>query len=48
LASEVLFCFPALRFDVLSPYRDSRCCGTRKLGKEKQKSYDLFRYLDGS
>ena len=40
LASEVLFCFPALRFDVLSPYRDSRYCGTPKPGKEKQKSYN--------
>jgi hypothetical protein len=40
LASEVLFCFPALRFDVFSPYRDSRYCGAPERGKEKQKSYD--------
>ena len=40
LASEVLFCFPALRFDVFSPYRDSRYCNAPKPGKEKQKSYD--------
>jgi hypothetical protein len=40
LASEVVFCFPALRFDVFSPYRDSRYCGAPKPGKEKQKSYD--------
>ena len=39
LASEVLFCFPALRFDAFSPYRDSRYCGAPKPGKEKQKSY---------
>ena len=40
LTSEVVFCFPALRFDVFSPYRDSRYCGAPKPGKEKQKSYD--------
>jgi hypothetical protein len=40
LASEVLFCFPALRFDVFSPYRDGRYCGAPKPGKEKEKSYD--------
>ena len=40
LASEVVFCFPALRFDVFSPYRDSRYCGAPKPGKEKQKSYN--------
>ena len=40
LASEVLFCFPALRFDVFSPHRDSRYRGASKPGKEKQKSYD--------
>jgi hypothetical protein len=37
---EALFCFPALRFDVFSPYRDTRYCGAPKPGKEKQKSYD--------
>jgi hypothetical protein len=40
LPSEVLFCFPALRFDVFSPYRDGRYCSAPKPGKEKQKSYD--------
>jgi hypothetical protein len=40
LASEVLFCFPALRFDMFSPYRDGRYCSAPKPGKEKQKSYD--------
>ena len=40
LASEVVFCFPALRFDAFSPYRDSRYCSAPKPGKEKQKSYD--------
>ena len=40
LASEILFCFPALRFDVFSPYRDGRYRGAPKPGKEKQKSYD--------
>jgi hypothetical protein len=40
LASEVVFCFPALRFDAFSPYRDGRYCGAPKPGKEKQKSYD--------
>ena len=39
LASEVVFCFPALRFDAFSPYRDSRYCCAPKPGKEKQKSY---------
>ena len=38
--SEVLFCFPALGFDVFSPYRDGRYCSASKPGKEKQKSYD--------
>ena len=28
-------CFPALRFDAFSPYRDSRYCGAPKPGKEK-------------
>lgn len=37
---EALFCFPALRFDALSPYRDSAYCGASKPGKEKQKSDD--------
>ena len=37
---EALFCFPALRFDVFSPYRDSRYCSAPKPGKEKEKSYD--------
>jgi len=37
---QTLFCFPALRFDVFSPYRDSRYCSAPKPGKEKQKSYD--------
>ena len=40
LASEVLFCFPALRFDVFPPYRDSRYYSAPKPGKEKQKSYN--------
>jgi hypothetical protein len=40
LASEVLFCFAGLRFQVFSPYRDSRYCGAPKPGKEKQESYD--------
>ena len=40
LASVVVFCFPALRFDMFSPYRDSRYCGAPERGKEKQKSYD--------
>ena len=39
LASEVVFCFPALRFDAFSPYRDSRYCCAPKPGKEKHKSY---------
>jgi hypothetical protein len=38
LTSKVVSCFPALRFDVVSPYRDSRYYGTPKPGKEKQKS----------
>jgi len=40
LTSEVLFCFPGLRFDVFSPYRDGRYRSAPKPGKEKQKSYD--------
>src|SRR5260370_9623036 len=40
LALEVLFCFPASRFDVFSPYRDGRYRGAPNPGKEKQKSYD--------
>jgi hypothetical protein len=40
LASEVLFCFPALRFDVFSPQRDGRYRGAPKPWKEKQKSYN--------
>jgi hypothetical protein len=40
LASEVLFCFPASRFDVVSPYRDGRYRCAANPGKEKQKSYD--------
>jgi hypothetical protein len=40
LASEVLFCFAGLRFQVFSPYRDGRYCGAPKPGKEKQKSYN--------
>jgi len=40
LGSEVLFSFPALRFDMFSPYRDSRYCGASKPGKEKHKSYN--------
>ena len=40
LTSDVLFCFPALRFDVFSPYRDGRYCSAPKPGEEKQKSYD--------
>jgi hypothetical protein len=40
LASEVLFCFPALHFDVFSPQRDGRYRGAPKPWKEKQKSYD--------
>jgi hypothetical protein len=38
--NEVLFCFPALRFEVFSPYRSSRYCGAPKPGKEKHKGYD--------
>ena len=37
---EALFYFPALRFNVFSPYRESRYCGAPKPGEEKQKSYD--------
>jgi hypothetical protein len=37
---EAFFCFPALRFDAFSPYRDSRNCCAPKPGKEKQKSDD--------
>jgi hypothetical protein len=40
LASDVLFCFPALCFDVFSPYRDGQYCDAPKPGKDKQKSYD--------
>ena len=40
LASEVLFCFPALRFDVFSPQRDGRYRGAPKPWKEKQKGYN--------
>ena len=40
LRSEVLFFFPALRFDVFSPYRHSRHCGAPQPGKEKHKSYN--------
>lgn len=40
LTSDVLFCFPGLRFDVFSPYRDGRYCSAPKPGKEKQKSYN--------
>ena len=40
LTSEVLFCFPAVRFHVFSPYRHQRHCSAPKPGKEKQKSYD--------
>src|SRR5437667_6163443 len=40
LTSEVLFCFPALRFEVFSPYRDGRHPSAPKPGKEKQKSYN--------
>jgi hypothetical protein len=40
LASEVLFCFPALRFDVFSAYRDGQYCSAPKPWKEKQKSYN--------
>jgi hypothetical protein len=38
--SEILFCFPVLRFDAFSPYRDSRYSHAPKPGKEKQKSYN--------
>jgi hypothetical protein len=37
---EALFCFPVVRFDVLSPDRDGRYCSAPKPGKEKQKSYN--------
>jgi hypothetical protein len=40
LASEGLFCFPALRFDVFSPQRDGRYRGAPKPWKEKQKGYN--------
>ena len=40
LNSEVVSCFPVLRFDAFSPYRDGRYYGAPKPGKEKQKSYD--------
>jgi hypothetical protein len=37
---DVLFCFPAVRFDVFSPYRHCRYRSAPEPGKEKQKSYD--------
>ena len=37
---EALFCFPALRFDVFSAYRDGQYYSAPKPGKEKQKSYN--------
>ena len=37
---EALFCFPAMRLDAFSPYRDSGYCGAPEPGKEKQKSYN--------
>ena len=40
LTSDVLFCFPALRFDVFSAYRHGQYCSAPKPGKEKQKSYN--------
>jgi len=40
LNSEVGSRFPALRFNAVSPYRDSRYYGAPKPGKEKQKSYN--------
>jgi hypothetical protein len=40
LTSDVLFCFPGLRFDVFSPYRDGRYRSAPKPGKEKQKTYN--------
>jgi hypothetical protein len=40
LALKVLFCFPDVRFDVFSPYRNGRHRSAPKPGKEKQKSYD--------
>ena len=40
LNSEVVSRFPALRFNAVSPYRDSRYYGAPKPGKEKQKSYN--------
>jgi len=40
LTSDVLLCFPGLRFDVFSPSRDRRYCSAPKPGKEKQKSYN--------
>jgi hypothetical protein len=40
LTSEVLSCFPALRFDVSPPYRDGRYRSAPKPGKEKQKRYN--------
>jgi hypothetical protein len=40
LRSEVLFCFPDVRFDVFSPYRNGRHRSAPNPGEEKQKSYD--------
>src|SRR5438876_5187367 len=40
LISDVLFCFPGLRFDVFSPYRHGRYRSAPKPGKEKQKTYN--------
>ena len=40
LTSDVLFCFPGLRFDVFSPYRAGRYRSAPKPGKEKQKTYN--------
>jgi hypothetical protein len=40
LSSEILFRFPGVRFNVLSPYRHPRECGAPEPGKEKQESYD--------
>jgi hypothetical protein len=39
-ASEVLFFFPVLRFDMSSPYGDGRYRSAPKPGKEKQKTDD--------
>jgi hypothetical protein len=40
IGSEVVFCFPGLRFDVFSPSRDSRYCYAAKPGKEEHKSHN--------